>query len=515
VILVYDVSRWGRFQDVDESAYYEFICRRSGIAVHYCAEQFTNDGSPFATLVKGWRRAMAGEYSRDLSVKVFVGQSRLARQGYMLGGFAGYGLRRLLVDPNGVPKCTLAKGERKSIANDRVVLVPGPPDEIATVRSIFSMFVDEGKPERRIAAALNARGIMNGMGRTWRSSNIIQILSNEKYIGNNVWNRHSCKLQTPVLPNDPKLWVRADGVLPAIVDRPVFDAAQRILETRGSTTIAGRPRGLSDEEMLRRLRELFDQHGHLTRAMIDGAGTLPSADGYFRRFGGLTRAFELIGAPRAHLKGFTKAGRPRNLTNDQMLDVLRKLLKEHGTLTEEIILNSMIAPGVTAYFTRFGSLRRAYQLIGFIPECERMKPLRTPRGISNESILDDLRDLLRRHGRLSKSIIDRSPTCVCHGCIAYRFGGLLQAYKLIGYMSNWYGDRHTRPHYASDEEMLDALRNLWRDHGHLSQKLIKKVKSVPSNYEYCKRFGSVSAAYGLIGFAPTSHPSRRQLPPNP
>src|SRR6266568_1873710 len=26
-ILVYDVSRWGRFQDADESAYYEYICR--------------------------------------------------------------------------------------------------------------------------------------------------------------------------------------------------------------------------------------------------------------------------------------------------------------------------------------------------------------------------------------------------------------------------------------------------------------------------------------------------------
>src|SRR5215475_11911626 len=26
VILVYDVSRWGRFQDIDESAYYEQIC---------------------------------------------------------------------------------------------------------------------------------------------------------------------------------------------------------------------------------------------------------------------------------------------------------------------------------------------------------------------------------------------------------------------------------------------------------------------------------------------------------
>jgi DNA invertase Pin-like site-specific DNA recombinase len=29
-ILLYDVSRWGRFQDADESAYYEYICRRPG-----------------------------------------------------------------------------------------------------------------------------------------------------------------------------------------------------------------------------------------------------------------------------------------------------------------------------------------------------------------------------------------------------------------------------------------------------------------------------------------------------
>ena len=42
IILVYDVSRWGRFQDADESAYYEYICRRAGIQVAYCAEQFEN-----------------------------------------------------------------------------------------------------------------------------------------------------------------------------------------------------------------------------------------------------------------------------------------------------------------------------------------------------------------------------------------------------------------------------------------------------------------------------------------
>jgi DNA invertase Pin-like site-specific DNA recombinase len=27
-LLVYDVSRWGRFQDVDESAYYEYVLKR-------------------------------------------------------------------------------------------------------------------------------------------------------------------------------------------------------------------------------------------------------------------------------------------------------------------------------------------------------------------------------------------------------------------------------------------------------------------------------------------------------
>jgi DNA invertase Pin-like site-specific DNA recombinase len=36
-ILVYDVSRWGRFQDTDEAAHYEFLCKKAGIPVRYCA----------------------------------------------------------------------------------------------------------------------------------------------------------------------------------------------------------------------------------------------------------------------------------------------------------------------------------------------------------------------------------------------------------------------------------------------------------------------------------------------
>src|SRR6266576_6442697 len=72
-VLVFDVSRWGRFQDIDESAYYEFICKQSGVKVAYCAEQFDNDGSLISSIMKNIKRVMAAEYSREVSAKVHAG----------------------------------------------------------------------------------------------------------------------------------------------------------------------------------------------------------------------------------------------------------------------------------------------------------------------------------------------------------------------------------------------------------------------------------------------------------
>jgi len=72
-VLVYDVSRWGRFPDSDEAAYYEYLCKRAGIVVRYCAEQFENDNSTTSNLLKALKRTMAGEYSSELSVKISAG----------------------------------------------------------------------------------------------------------------------------------------------------------------------------------------------------------------------------------------------------------------------------------------------------------------------------------------------------------------------------------------------------------------------------------------------------------
>ena len=163
-ILVYDVSRWGRFQDADESAYYEYLCKRAGIEVHYCAEQFENDGGPTSTIIKSVKRAMAGEYSRELSSKVFKGQCRLIELGYRQGGMPGFGLRRMLINQAGQPKGMLARGEQKSLQTDRVVLVPGPEDEVRVVRTIYNEFTRKGKREAEIAAELNAKGLVTDFG---------------------------------------------------------------------------------------------------------------------------------------------------------------------------------------------------------------------------------------------------------------------------------------------------------------------------------------------------------------
>jgi DNA invertase Pin-like site-specific DNA recombinase len=159
VVLVYDVSRWGRFQDTDESAYYEFRCKRAGVSVHYCAEQFENDGGFLSSLLKSIKRSMAGEYSRELSAKVFAGQSRLVRLGFHIVGVSGYGLRRQLLDRDRNPKGLLAPGERKSIQTDRIVLVPGPPSEIKVINDIYSQYIN-GWNMAQIARWINSRGLL-------------------------------------------------------------------------------------------------------------------------------------------------------------------------------------------------------------------------------------------------------------------------------------------------------------------------------------------------------------------
>jgi DNA invertase Pin-like site-specific DNA recombinase len=287
IILVYDVSRWGRFQDADESAFYEYVCRRAGIQVAYCAEQFENDGSPVSTIVKGVKRAMAGEYSRELSAKVFAGQCRLIEMGYRQGGPAGFGLRRVLIDEHGTIKGTLQRGEQKSLQTDRVILMPGPEEEVAWVNEMFRWLIEDDRSFAEIATQLNEAGVATDTDRPWTASTVRTVLTNEKYIGNNVYNRRSFKLKKLQVDNPPAMWIRREGAFEGIVPVEVFMTAQEIITARSAR--------LSDEELLEHLQRLYAEAGQLSGFLIDQAGDLPSANTYRSRFGSLARAYELIG----------------------------------------------------------------------------------------------------------------------------------------------------------------------------------------------------------------------------
>ena len=369
-ILVYDVSRWGRFQDADEGAYYEHLCSRAGIRVHYCGEQFDNDGSIGSILLKNVKRVMAGEYSRELSVKVFAGQCRLVELGFRQGGPAGYGLRRQLIDDKRQPKAELSRGERKSLQTDRVVLTLGPQDEIDEVRRIYSMFVDGGLSEQEIVLRFNEEGILTDLGRPWTRSSVHQVLTNEKYIGNNVFNRVSFKLKQKRVVNNRENWVRAEGVYPSIVEKALFDRARSIIDARSNH--------YSDEELLSLLQTILNEEGSLSGLVIDQRSNMPSSSAFRHRFGSLLRAYSLIGYRPDRDYQYIEINRTIRAAYPQVLDdIVRGFESAGGHVTQDeqthlLSINGEFTAAIViarALMTTSGSFRWRIRLdTGLVPD---------------------------------------------------------------------------------------------------------------------------------------------------
>jgi DNA invertase Pin-like site-specific DNA recombinase len=327
-ILVYDISRWGRFQDADESAYYEYICRRAKINVEYCAEQFENDGSGVSTIIKGVKRVMAAEYSRELSAKVFIGQCHLIELGFRQGGPAGLGLRRMLCGLNGDRKGLLNRGEQKSIQTDRVILVPGPPSEVETVRSIYRMFTEEGKVETDIARMLNERGVTTDLGRPWTRGTVHQVLTNEKYIGNNIYNRVSFKLKKKRVVNLPEMWIRGNGAYEPIMSGELFSRVQSI--------IVERSRKITNDELLAQLRGLLEREGRLSGFLIDETEGMASSCVFRSRFKSLVRAYKLIGyAPERDYEFIETNRQLRQMYPKLIADIVERIRQLGGDVTAD------------------------------------------------------------------------------------------------------------------------------------------------------------------------------------
>lgn len=328
-ILVYDVSRWGRFQDADESAYYEFICRRAGINVVYCAELFADDESPMAAILKSLKRLMASEYSRELSAKVFAAQSNFILMGFKQGGLAGYGLRRLSLDQAGQPRFMLRSGERKFSQTDRVVLVPGPEDETLVVHAIYDWYTRLKLGDKRISDMLNAAGILSELGRPWTKTMVRSVLTNEKYAGHAVYNRNSYKLRKRPVKNPPNMWIRKDDAYVSLISGQCFKEAQ--------AERAERHKRYKDEELLGMLREIHTKHGRISALLINQRAPAPTAQTFKYHFGTLANAYALAGVATPEHFSYVESRRILRAIRVDLVDqVTRLAIRAGGTavLTE-------------------------------------------------------------------------------------------------------------------------------------------------------------------------------------
>ena len=322
-ILVYDVSRWGRFPNNDEAAHYEFLCSNSGIPLHYCAEPFENDGTASSSILKALKRSMAAEFSRELGEKVFRGKTRLVQLGFWVGGMAGYGYRRLMVSAEGKHKQILQHGERKSLTTDRVILVPGTRAEVERIREIFSMVL-EGLGCSAIARSLNLREKFKPFGKPWCGLDIYNIVTNPKYCGCNVWHRGTQRLRKTRSRVQAQDWIcKADAFVP-IIDRETFERAQIALPRRADLL-------WSDAEILKKLKRLLIRKGYLSESLIVSTSGMPAINTIRNHFGSSRQLYEAVGYQIPQYDPF------RGTLSEPIMRLRRQLMKQLGEMFPEHI----------------------------------------------------------------------------------------------------------------------------------------------------------------------------------
>lgn len=273
LIYVLDVSRWGRFENADEAAYWEFFCLLHGVRVVYVDEQFqTAPESPYAALLKTLRRVTASEFSRDKSRYVAGAIERCTRLGFRHGGRPPYGMRNALYTRDGKYVKTLALGERKFSHLHVVKLVPGPAREVETVRRVFRMYADQHQSPDKIARILNDENVPTMLGAMWSAKQIWLMLHHVAYIGTALSVSAVRRDQDgyPHRTETPGAWA---GIVP------------HALWTRARAEDTRRSKKKDDAELAAELREAFEVVGAVPRTNLkDWPANISHWHTYRKRF---------------------------------------------------------------------------------------------------------------------------------------------------------------------------------------------------------------------------------------
>jgi DNA invertase Pin-like site-specific DNA recombinase/archaellum component FlaC len=220
-ILVYELSRFGRFDDPKKIFAYFVEIEAYGYEFYSVSERIRSRGNIADFVQAIIKSEQAYDFSVNLSKYGLRTGCSLASKGWSPGGSAPFGYDRLTFGPDEKPRYryvtrpdktvekrtmdgklvellapVMDRGRRRSaysdkIKSDKVRLVPGDARAVKAVKIIFGKFVLEGWGLRRISAYLNAQSFQPPRGRCWLHTTVRSILLNPAYKGALVYGRRS------------------------------------------------------------------------------------------------------------------------------------------------------------------------------------------------------------------------------------------------------------------------------------------------------------------------------------
>jgi len=140
----------------------------------------------------------------------------------------------------------MVDGERKSLTTDRVILVPGPADEVRCVHEVYRLFIEKRMTFAAISRELNRQQIKYVDGSDWNPSAVQTILTHPKYAGCNVFGRTTRRLYTPEKKKPMSEWTVIRRAFEPLVDPASYMKVQEMIQH----TKDALPRNRSDKDLL-------------------------------------------------------------------------------------------------------------------------------------------------------------------------------------------------------------------------------------------------------------------------
>lgn len=216
----------------DHGFWFEHECKRVGLKILFPGDEIP-DGR-YSTLIKVTKYEAAQEQAFSISQRSTQGYQYALETGRVTTStHTPYACWRLYLTSEGKPMYIIrdlrdgrqekldaethavldrygsvgggSKGHYRKQKHEKVLLVPGDPNEVAVVREIFEFHLRQGWGGKRIADVLNRRGIPSPQGKAWSQHQVEVIYDQEAYTGRSVANRTSSAIYHERQSAAPKL----------------------------------------------------------------------------------------------------------------------------------------------------------------------------------------------------------------------------------------------------------------------------------------------------------------------